>query len=93
MGFYADRVVPHVVNAACGSKSMAPMRTRVCAGLHGNVVEIGFGSGHNVPHYPREVARVAAVEPADVGWKLAEKRIRESSVLIERPYITSIMTV
>jgi len=84
MGFYADRVVPHVVNAACGGKSMAPMRDRVCAGLHGNVVEIGFGSGHNVPHYPRDVARVAAVEPADVGWKLADKRIRDSTVLIER---------
>jgi len=84
MGFYADRVVPHVVNAACGGKSMAPMRDRVCAGLHGNVVEIGFGSGHNVPHYPRDVTRVAAVEPADVGWKLADKRIRQSTVLIER---------
>jgi SAM-dependent methyltransferase len=84
MGFYADRVVPHIVNVACSGKTMAPMRTRVCAGLHGDVVEIGFGSGHNVPHYPRDVAKVAAVEPADVGWRLADKRIRESSVLIER---------
>lgn len=84
MGFYADRVVPHIVNAACGGKTIAPMRTRVCAGLHGDVVEIGFGSGHNVPHYPRDVTKVAAVEPADVGWRLADKRIRDSSVLIER---------
>jgi ubiquinone/menaquinone biosynthesis C-methylase UbiE len=84
MGFYAERVVPYVVNVACGGKTMAPMRDRVCAGLHGDVVEIGFGSGHNVPHYPREVTRVAAVEPADVGWRLADKRVRQSPVLIER---------
>ncbi len=84
MGFYADRVVPHVLNMACGAKSMDPMRDRVCAGLYGDVVEIGFGSGHNVPHYPRDIKRVAAVEPADVGWKLADKRIRQSTVLIER---------
>jgi hypothetical protein len=43
MGFYAERVVPHVLNVACGGKSMYPMRDRVCAGLHGDVVEIGFG--------------------------------------------------
>jgi ubiquinone/menaquinone biosynthesis C-methylase UbiE len=84
MGFYAERVVPRVLNVACGGKSMYPMRDRVCAGLHGDVVEIGFGSGHNVPHYPRDITRVAAVEPADVGWKLADKRMRESRVLIER---------
>lgn len=84
MGFYVDRVFPHVMNAACGGKSMAPMRERVCAGLHGAVVEIGFGSGHNVPHYPRDVMSVAAVEPADGSWRLADKRVRESPVLIER---------
>ena len=56
----------------------------MCEGLHGQVVEIGFGSGHNVPHYPAAVTGVAAVEPADLGWKLAEKRLAETSVPVER---------
>ena len=60
------------------------MRRRVCEGLEGDVVEIGFGSGLNVPFYPEAVKRVAAVEPADVGWKLAEKRLRAASVPVER---------
>ena len=60
------------------------MRQRVCDGLEGDVVEIGFGSGLNVPFYPQGVARVAAVEPADVGWKLAEKRLRSTPVPVER---------
>jgi ubiquinone/menaquinone biosynthesis C-methylase UbiE len=84
VGFYSQRVLPRIVDAACGPKSTAPMRARVCAGLSGDIIEIGFGSGHNVPFYPPDVARVAAVEPADAGWKLAEKRLRRSRVLIER---------
>jgi ubiquinone/menaquinone biosynthesis C-methylase UbiE len=65
-------------------KNAEPQRRRVCEGLAGEVVEIGFGSGHNVPFYPAAVTRVAAVEPADVGWKLAEKRIAAASTPIER---------
>jgi ubiquinone/menaquinone biosynthesis C-methylase UbiE len=56
----------------------------VCEGLAGEVVEIGFGSGLNVPYYPASVTRVAAVEPADVGWRLAAGRIKESTVPIDR---------
>jgi len=65
-------------------KTADPLRQRVCDGLDGEVVEIGFGSGLNVPFYPDSVRRVAAVEPADVGWKLAAKRLRASSVPVER---------
>jgi ubiquinone/menaquinone biosynthesis C-methylase UbiE len=84
MGVYADQVLPRIVNVACGMKANAEMRSRVCEGLHGQVVEIGFGSGHNVPFYPDTVTGVAAVEPADLGWKLAEKRLAETSVPVER---------
>jgi ubiquinone/menaquinone biosynthesis C-methylase UbiE len=84
VGLYADHVLPRIVNVACGMKNARPLRRRVCEGLEGEVVEIGFGSGLNVPYYPDTVKRVAAVEPADVGWKLAGKRLRESRVAVER---------
>jgi SAM-dependent methyltransferase len=84
MGVYGDHVLPRIVDRACGLKSSVPLRQRVCAGLEGEVVEIGFGSGHNVPYYPPTVTRVAAIEPADIGWKLAEKRLREARVPVER---------
>ena len=84
MGFYGDRVLPRIVNVACGLKGVEPLRRRVCAGLEGDVVEIGFGSGFNVPFYPPAVTRVAAVEPADLGWKLAEKRLKATSVPVQR---------
>lgn len=84
MGLYGEQVLPRIINVACGLKGAAPLRRRVCEGLEGDVVEIGFGSGLNVPYYPEAVNRVAAVEPADVGWKLAEKRLRATSVPVER---------
>jgi SAM-dependent methyltransferase len=84
MGLYREHVLPRIVNCACGLKSVAPLRQRVCEGLEGEVVEIGFGSGHNVPFYPQAVTRVAAVEPADLGWQLAEKRLSETRVPVQR---------
>jgi ubiquinone/menaquinone biosynthesis C-methylase UbiE len=84
MGLYAEKVLPRIVNVACGFKNNEPLRRRVCAELHGDVVELGFGSGHNVPFYPETLARVAAIEPADLGWKLAEKRLSAARVPVER---------
>jgi ubiquinone/menaquinone biosynthesis C-methylase UbiE len=84
MSLYREHVLPRIVNAACGLKAVDPLRSRVCEGLEGDVVELGFGSGLNVPFYPATVTRVSAVEPADVGWKLADKRLRGTSVPVER---------
>lgn len=84
MGLYGDHIVPRLVNVSCGVKITGPHRRRVCAGLRGDVVEIGFGSGLNVPFYPSSVAAVSAVEPSDVGWKLAGERLAEASVAVER---------
>jgi ubiquinone/menaquinone biosynthesis C-methylase UbiE len=84
MGLYGEHVLPRIVNVACDVKAARAQRRQVCAGLAGDVVEIGFGSGLNVPFYPAAVTRVAAVEPADVGWKLAGKRLSASSVPVER---------
>jgi ubiquinone/menaquinone biosynthesis C-methylase UbiE len=84
MGIYGDHVLPRIVNVACAMKANEPLRKRVCEGLEGDVVEIGFGSGLNVPYYPEAVSRVAAVEPADLGWKLAAKRVAASRVPVER---------
>jgi ubiquinone/menaquinone biosynthesis C-methylase UbiE len=83
MGIYGDHVLPRIINVACGMGPAQTLRERVCADLAGEVVEIGFGSGLNVPYYPDVVTRVAAVEPAGLGWKLAAKRVEASPVQIE----------
>lgn len=84
MAIYGDHVLPRMINVLCGLKMNDPLRERVCEGLEGEVVEIGFGSGLNIPFYPASVSRVSAVEPADIGWKLAHKRLAATQVPIER---------
>jgi ubiquinone/menaquinone biosynthesis C-methylase UbiE len=83
MGFYEDQVLPRFIDVALGTKRLGHLRERVAAQLDGEVLEIGFGSGRNVPFYPSTVTRVRAVDPATVGRKLAEKRVAASSVPVE----------
>jgi ubiquinone/menaquinone biosynthesis C-methylase UbiE len=87
MGVYRERVLPRIVNVVCGTKTNEALRRRVCAGLHGAVIEIGFGSGLNVPFYPEAVARVDAVEPSDLGWKLAAGRLAATSTPVARAWL------
>ncbi len=82
MGVYSERVLPRLNNALLASDEITDWRRRCVEGLHGVVVEPGFGSGLNVAVYPREVTKVYAVDPAAVGQKLAADRISASSVEI-----------
>lgn len=83
VGFYADRVLPRVTDVALSGKAFSQLRARVASGLEGDVLEVGFGSGRNVPHYPATVTRVRAVDPAVGGRKLAAKRVAASPVPVE----------
>jgi ubiquinone/menaquinone biosynthesis C-methylase UbiE len=49
-------------------------RAKVCQGLHGRVLEIGFGTGLNLRHYPAEVTEILVVEPSKLAMRLAEPR-------------------
>lgn len=62
---------------------MTRWRAGVTEGLRGRVVEIGFGSGLNIGHYPPEVDVVLAVEPAEVARRLARRRVASSPVPVE----------
>jgi ubiquinone/menaquinone biosynthesis C-methylase UbiE len=83
VGLYADRILPRITDRLLGGADVAEIRARVCAGLSGEVLEVGFGSGRNVEHYPSEVTRVRAVEPAGGGRRLAEARVAASPVPVE----------
>jgi len=84
MGWYEEQVLPRIINRVCAVEAAQDDRRRVCAGLAGSVVEIGFGSGLNVPFYPRAVTEVAAIEPSDVAWRLAGQRVAASPVPVHR---------
>jgi SAM-dependent methyltransferase len=83
MGWYRDQILPRVTNVVLGSNEFVPLRSRAAADLDGEVLEVGFGSGLNVPHFPSAVRRVRAVDPATVGRKLAAARVAASRVPVE----------
>jgi SAM-dependent methyltransferase len=82
-GIWGEQVVPRVIDKVLGNEQMAEVRVRSLGGLHGTVVEIGFGSGPNVPLYPAAVTRVLAIDPSGVARALAEKRLAASSIPVE----------
>jgi ubiquinone/menaquinone biosynthesis C-methylase UbiE len=83
MSFYADRVLPRVINVVINTKQTRLIRERVCADLSGDVVEIGFGTGHNLPFLPPAVRSLRAVEPAGLGVQIAQERIAAAGVPVE----------
>jgi SAM-dependent methyltransferase len=80
---YRDRILPRLIDRACGTADLRAWRERTLEGLHGEVVEIGFGSGLNVQHYPGEVELVHAVEPAGTALRIARDRIDAHPVSVE----------
>src|SRR2546426_8408134 len=72
VGFYKDQLLPRFQDKVMDRRATHDVRARVCAGLRGDVVEVGFGTGLNVAHYPPEVTKVLAIEPSTVCMRIAE---------------------
>lgn len=82
MGFYGDQVLPRFQDKVMDRKPTRTVRARVCAGLRGEVVEIGFGTGLNAAYYPPEVTKIWAIEPSTVCMRIAEPRIAQSPTAV-----------
>jgi ubiquinone/menaquinone biosynthesis C-methylase UbiE len=80
MSFYRDHVFPHAMNVVMDNRQMRENRARVCSQLRGEVVEIGFGTGLNLPHLPATVTHLHAVDPSLVGARIAARRVDASGV-------------
>jgi ubiquinone/menaquinone biosynthesis C-methylase UbiE len=83
MSLWDERVLPRLTDKLLGNREVRKLRKRAVEGLSGTVVEIGFGSGLNVPLYPPEVDKVYAIEPSELAKQLAGERVSESPVPIE----------
>ena len=83
MGIYEKHILPRMIDLACGVAELGPMREKVVSQLSGTVLEIGFGSGLNLPFLPAAVERVLAVDPSQTARKLGRKRIDATHCPIE----------
>jgi ubiquinone/menaquinone biosynthesis C-methylase UbiE len=76
MGFYNDVILPKVCDLAMRNTQLRPYRERVVGAAEGRVLEIGIGSGRNLPFYRSQVTQLLALEPAPKLLKMARDALR-----------------
>jgi ubiquinone/menaquinone biosynthesis C-methylase UbiE len=74
LGFYQRRIVPRLIHFGMGQKQLLPLREQLVAGARGTVLEIGIGSGLNLPFYPRELALLLGLDPSRELLRMAKRR-------------------
>lgn len=75
MGFYDKHILPRFINCACGTKPIMKQREKVVPLATGTVLEVGIGTGLNLPYYDeRKVDRLIGLDPSEKSWELAGKR-------------------
>lgn len=78
MGLYSKYVLPQVVHYACGQKPAMKQRRKIIPLATGRVLEIGIGSGLNVPHYdPGQVSHLWGLDPSREMWAIARRNAEE----------------
>ena len=75
MGFYDKHILPRFINCACGAKPIMKQRETVVPQAHGTVLEIGIGTGLNLPYYDASrMQRLIGLDPSEESWVLAGER-------------------
>lgn len=80
MALWERWVLPRLIDCACGTDSIDQIRRRVCGALFGDVVEVGFGSGHNLEFISPDVTTLYAIEPSDGLRRIARQRVEASGL-------------
>jgi len=83
MGFYSNWLFPRVLDLVMQQKQMIPFRRRIGEAARGRVLDVGIGSGLNLPFYGDQIERVFGVDPSSELLHFAAERAREISVPVE----------
>ena len=84
MSFYEDRVLPHLIDLACSTKPARKQREKIVHLAEGDVLEIGFGSGLNLPYFDSgKVRRIFGLEPSEGMRRKAQPNVEASGLDVE----------
>lgn len=84
MGWYEERVLPRFINLACSTKPTRKQREKIVPLARGDVLEVGIGSGLNLPYYEQDkIRKIWGLEPSEGMRRLAEKKLVDSTLDLE----------
>ena len=83
MGFYSQNILPYLLDWSLSDPNLALHRREILADVKGKVLEIGFGTGLNLPYYPKHTETLVTVDPNPKMNQLAQKRIQSSEVTVD----------
>ena len=84
MSFYAERVLPHLIHLACSTGPQLKQREKIVHLAQGDVLEIGMGSGLNLPYYdPGKVRKIFGLEPSAGMRRKARPMVEAADIEVE----------
>ena len=75
VGIYSEVIFPRICDFLMDRPFVAKHRQQLLATACGEVLEIGFGTGLNLAHYPAQVRRITTVDPNAGMHRLAQRRV------------------
>ncbi len=89
MGFYADRIFPYLMDWTMDRSRFRELRRQALASARGNVLELGFGTGLNLPHYPKAVTSLTAIDPVEFLPARVARRITSASMPVQVVHLSA----
>ena len=83
MGIYSKYVFPRLMNFAMSGENFDEVRRTTLAGVRGHTLEIGFGTGLKLPHYPDSLNQLTTIDINPGMGRLAERRVQESQIEVQ----------
>jgi len=89
MGIYSKYIFPHIMDLALSGRAIARYRQNLLANSQGNILEIGFGTGLNLPNYPSTVKTIATIDVNPGMNSLAQTRIKATGIEVVQHLLTA----
>jgi len=89
MGFYSSVVFPRICDYLLGQPFISDYRKELLEAAGGRILEIGFGTGLNLPHYPPHVRTIDTVDPNAGMHRLAQRRIKQTGMRVDHHQLRS----
>jgi ubiquinone/menaquinone biosynthesis C-methylase UbiE len=90
MGLYSQHIFPRLMDWLMSGKEFHRLRDELLQAAHGNVLEIGFGTGLNLSHYPpSHIASLSVIDPAIILPRTVQERIAAVSFPVETVHKTA----